>query len=63
MLQHAVYQQRSWHLNESLKRQAQLAREFNRMRKVYRNALPEITSTARWESSFDSVKETAPANI
>lgn len=31
-------------LRESLKRQALLARRFNRLRKVYRNALPELTS-------------------
>lgn len=37
-------------LRESLKRQALLARKFNRMRKVYRNALPELTSKEKWES-------------
>ncbi|KGI70285.1 glycosyltransferase [Mycolicibacterium rufum] len=37
-------------LRESLKRQALLARKFNRMRKVYRAALPMLTSTQKWES-------------
>lgn len=37
-------------LRESLKRQALLARRFNRLRKVYRNALPELTSKERWET-------------
>ncbi|MHA7666696.1 glycosyltransferase [Mycolicibacterium sp. HS_4_1] len=37
-------------LRESLKRQALLARKFNRLRKVYRNALPELTSQEKWES-------------
>ena len=36
-------------LRESLKRQLLLIRRFNRMRKVYRAALPELTSTRRWE--------------
>ncbi|MCV7430048.1 glycosyltransferase [Mycolicibacterium bacteremicum] len=49
-----VYRQRdrekmSELLRESLKRQVQLFRKFNRMRKVYRAALPELTSTTRWE--------------
>lgn len=37
-------------LRESLKRQALLARKFNRMRKIYRAALPMLTSTQKWES-------------
>ncbi|CAN3131433.1 glycosyltransferase [Mycobacterium sp. smrl_JER01] len=37
-------------LRESLKRQAVLARKFNRMRKIYRAALPMLTSTQKWES-------------
>ncbi|MEW5810576.1 MAG: glycosyltransferase [Actinomycetota bacterium] len=37
-------------LRESLKRQAMLARKFNKMRKVYRSALPMLTSTQKWES-------------
>ncbi|MGW0162767.1 glycosyltransferase [Mycobacterium sp. NPDC003323] len=37
-------------LRESLKRQVMLFRKFNGMRKVYRAALPELTSTTRWES-------------
>ena len=41
-------------LRESLKRQALLARKFNRMRKVYRNALPMLTSQQKWESVLNS---------
>ncbi|GAT08765.1 galactofuranosyltransferase GlfT2 [Mycolicibacterium novocastrense] len=37
-------------LRESLKRQARLARKFNRMRKVYREALPTLTSKQKWET-------------
>ena len=37
-------------LRESLKRQALLARKFNRMRKVYRAALPTLTSKQKWET-------------
>ena len=37
-------------LRESLKRQTLLARRFNRMRKVYREALPTLTSKQRWET-------------
>ncbi|BBW99837.1 galactofuranosyl transferase GlfT2 [Mycolicibacterium moriokaense] len=37
-------------LRESLKRQALLARKFNRMRKVYREAVPVLTSKQKWES-------------
>jgi galactofuranosylgalactofuranosylrhamnosyl-N-acetylglucosaminyl-diphospho-decaprenol beta-1,5/1,6-galactofuranosyltransferase len=41
-------------LRESLKRQALLARKFNRMRKVYRAALPELTSPQRWEAVLNA---------
>ena len=41
-------------LRESVKRQALLARKFNRMRKVYRAALPTLTSTQRWESVLNA---------
>jgi galactofuranosylgalactofuranosylrhamnosyl-N-acetylglucosaminyl-diphospho-decaprenol beta-1,5/1,6-galactofuranosyltransferase len=37
-------------LRESLKRQVLLARKFNRMRKVYRGALPGLSSKQKWES-------------
>ncbi|MDF2823777.1 MAG: glycosyltransferase-like protein [Mycobacterium sp.] len=37
-------------LRESLRRQAQLARKFNGMRKRYRAALPTLTSTQMWET-------------
>ncbi|BBY26545.1 glycosyltransferase [Mycolicibacterium sediminis] len=36
-------------LRESAKRQAALARRFNRMRRVYREALPVLSSTQKWE--------------
>ncbi|MCV7256876.1 galactofuranosyltransferase GlfT2 [Mycobacterium hackensackense] len=44
-------------LRESVKRQVLLARKFNRLRKVYRAALTEITSVARWEMLFDKVDD------
>ncbi|MEH3131408.1 MAG: glycosyltransferase [Mycolicibacterium neoaurum] len=37
-------------LRESLKRQLLLARKFDKMRKVYRAAQPELTSPRRWEA-------------
>jgi len=37
-------------LRESIKRQVELARKFNRMRKVYRDALPVLTSKQKWET-------------
>ena len=37
-------------LRESLKRQALLARKFKRMRRVYRDALPVLTSKQKWET-------------
>ena len=37
-------------LRESLKRQLLLLRKFNRMRKVYRGALPVLTSMQKWET-------------
>jgi galactofuranosylgalactofuranosylrhamnosyl-N-acetylglucosaminyl-diphospho-decaprenol beta-1,5/1,6-galactofuranosyltransferase len=37
-------------LRESLKRQALLARKFNRMRRVYREALPVLSSKQKWET-------------
>lgn len=37
-------------LRESTKRQVRLARRFNRMRKVYREALPVLSSKQKWES-------------
>ena len=37
-------------LRASLRRQVRLARKFNRMRKVYREALPVLTSKQKWET-------------
>jgi galactofuranosylgalactofuranosylrhamnosyl-N-acetylglucosaminyl-diphospho-decaprenol beta-1,5/1,6-galactofuranosyltransferase len=37
-------------LRESLKRQVKLGRKFNRMRKVYREALPVLASKQKWET-------------
>ncbi|TRW88893.1 glycosyltransferase family 2 protein [Mycolicibacterium sp. 018/SC-01/001] len=49
-------------LRESLKRQALIARKFNKMRKVYRSALPMLTSTQKWESVLlDSSPEASHA--
>jgi galactofuranosylgalactofuranosylrhamnosyl-N-acetylglucosaminyl-diphospho-decaprenol beta-1,5/1,6-galactofuranosyltransferase len=37
-------------LRASLRQHIRLARKFNTMRRVYREALPMLTSTAKWES-------------
>jgi galactofuranosylgalactofuranosylrhamnosyl-N-acetylglucosaminyl-diphospho-decaprenol beta-1,5/1,6-galactofuranosyltransferase len=37
-------------LAESLRRQVKLARKFNRMRNVYREALPVLSSKQKWET-------------
>lgn len=37
-------------LRESLRQHVQLARKFNRMRKVYREALPVLSSQEKWET-------------
>ncbi|WP_431238348.1 glycosyltransferase [Mycolicibacterium aichiense] len=37
-------------LRASTRRQVQLARKFNRMRKVYRDALPTLSSKEKWET-------------
>jgi galactofuranosylgalactofuranosylrhamnosyl-N-acetylglucosaminyl-diphospho-decaprenol beta-1,5/1,6-galactofuranosyltransferase len=37
-------------LRESTRRQVRLARKFNRMRKVYREALPVLASKQKWET-------------
>ncbi|MGV0719548.1 glycosyltransferase [Mycolicibacterium elephantis] len=37
-------------LRQSLRRQLRIARKFDRMRKVYRDALPMLTSKEKWES-------------
>jgi galactofuranosylgalactofuranosylrhamnosyl-N-acetylglucosaminyl-diphospho-decaprenol beta-1,5/1,6-galactofuranosyltransferase len=46
-------------LRESTRRQLRLARKFNRMRKVYREALPVLSSKQKWESVL---LESSPAN-
>ena len=47
-----------WPIEEIKKRQALLARKFNKMRKVYRAALPTLTSTQKWETVLvDSGRE------
>ncbi len=46
-------------LRESTRRQLQLARKFNRMRKVYREALPVLSSKQKWETVL---LESSPAN-
>jgi galactofuranosylgalactofuranosylrhamnosyl-N-acetylglucosaminyl-diphospho-decaprenol beta-1,5/1,6-galactofuranosyltransferase len=37
-------------LRASTRRQVQLARKFNRMRRVYRKALPVLASKEKWET-------------
>ncbi|MCH9699897.1 MAG: glycosyltransferase family 2 protein, partial [Actinomycetia bacterium] len=46
-------------LRTSMRQHIQLARRFNRMRQVYRDALPELTSTQRWEAVLNSVEPRA----
>jgi len=46
-------------LRESLRRQLLLARKFNKMRKVYRAALPVLSSKQKWEAVL---LESSPAN-
>jgi galactofuranosylgalactofuranosylrhamnosyl-N-acetylglucosaminyl-diphospho-decaprenol beta-1,5/1,6-galactofuranosyltransferase len=46
-------------LRESLRRQVRLARKFNRMRKVYREAVPVLSSKQKWETVL---LESSPAN-
>ncbi|WP_199254473.1 glycosyltransferase [Mycolicibacterium mengxianglii] len=49
-------------LSESVKRQARLARKFNRMRREYRAALPVLTSKQKWETVLlDSSPEASNA--
>jgi galactofuranosylgalactofuranosylrhamnosyl-N-acetylglucosaminyl-diphospho-decaprenol beta-1,5/1,6-galactofuranosyltransferase len=48
-------------LRESLKRQGLLLRKFNRMRKVYRGAHAQLSSSATWKSAvFDELVKPAP---
>src|SRR6478736_5411886 len=46
-------------LRASLRQHIRLARKFNRMRKVYREALPVLSSKQKWESVL---VESSPAN-
>jgi len=46
-------------LRESLRRQFLLARKFNKMRRVYREALPVLSSKQKWEAVL---LESSPAN-
>ncbi|MDF2581861.1 MAG: glycosyl transferase [Mycobacterium sp.] len=48
-------------LRESLSRQVQLGRKFNKMRKVYRKALPQLTSTESWEAVLEPAGPVPPA--
>jgi galactofuranosylgalactofuranosylrhamnosyl-N-acetylglucosaminyl-diphospho-decaprenol beta-1,5/1,6-galactofuranosyltransferase len=41
-------------LRSSLRQQLRLARRFNKLRKVYRGALPELTSQRRWETVLNA---------
>ena len=42
-------------LRASLRQQSRLAREFNRLRKEYRKALPVLTSQQKWETILQPV--------
>lgn len=44
-------------LRESLRRQVQLLRKFNRMRRVYREALPVLSSKQKWETVLPTSAE------
>ncbi|MBO0679783.1 glycosyltransferase [Mycolicibacterium sp. S2-37] len=44
-------------LKESMRQHLRLARKFNRMRRVYRAALPVLTSTQKWETVLLSPHE------
>jgi galactofuranosylgalactofuranosylrhamnosyl-N-acetylglucosaminyl-diphospho-decaprenol beta-1,5/1,6-galactofuranosyltransferase len=46
-------------LRASLRRQLRLARKFNRMRNVYREALPVLSSMQKWETVL---LESSPGN-
>jgi galactofuranosylgalactofuranosylrhamnosyl-N-acetylglucosaminyl-diphospho-decaprenol beta-1,5/1,6-galactofuranosyltransferase len=49
-------------LRASLRQHIRLARKFNRMRKVYRDALPVLSSKQKWETVLlDSAVETGNA--
>ncbi|MGB5112636.1 MAG: glycosyltransferase [Mycobacterium sp.] len=48
-------------LRESLTRQVQLARRFDKMRKVYRKALPTLTSQEKWETVLLPAGSSTPA--
>ncbi|GAA2570681.1 glycosyltransferase [Mycolicibacterium diernhoferi] len=48
-------------LRESVSRQIKLGRKFNKMRKVYRKARPELTSTERWEAVLLATEPASPA--
>ena len=46
-------------LRASMRQHVRLARKFNRMRKVYREALPALSSKQKWETVL---LESAPSN-
>ncbi len=46
-------------LRASARQHIRLARKFNRMRKVYREALPVLSSKQKWETVL---LESSPAN-
>ncbi|CAN5542312.1 glycosyltransferase [soil metagenome] len=48
-------------LSESVKRQAKLARKFNKMRREYRDALPMLTSKQKWETVLVAATESSDA--
>ncbi|KAA8969829.1 glycosyltransferase [Mycobacterium sp.] len=46
---------------QSLRRQARLARRFDEMRKIYRQALPTLSSTHKWETVL-STQDNSPGD-
>jgi galactofuranosylgalactofuranosylrhamnosyl-N-acetylglucosaminyl-diphospho-decaprenol beta-1,5/1,6-galactofuranosyltransferase len=47
-------------LLQSLRRQRQLASRFDEMRKLYRDALPVLSSKQKWETALNPAPEPAP---
>ena len=47
----------------SLRRQRQLSRRFDEMRRAYREALPVLSSTHKWETVLLSPKDLSPKDL
>ena len=48
-------------LRESLRRQRKVAKRFDEMRRIYRDALPVLSSKQKWESVLLTTSEQTPA--